>query len=626
MLKLVITEKPSVAQSIAKVLSATKHCNGYLEGNGYLISWCVGHLVELAPPDHYDERYKKWKKEDLPILPANWKYTVSPGTKKQFNILKELMNRDDVESLICATDAGREGELIFRLVYHQCRCRKPFERLWISSMEDSAIREGFRHLKPGTEYDALYEAALCRERSDWIVGINATRLFSVLYGNTLNVGRVMSPTLALTVMREAAIAAFISEPFYTVKIQMDGFTASSERIESKEEAEKLAADCKEASAVVTKVERKNRKEKPPLLYDLTTLQREANKIRGYTAQQTLDYAQSLYEKKLVTYPRTDARVLSTAVAKEITRNLNGLSKYEMAAPYLQDILSFGSYKNLAKTRYVNDKQITDHYAIIPTGQGLPALKSVSATAHKVYDLIVRRFLSIFYPAAVYQKVSIVSKMREESFFSSFKVLAEEGYLKVAGMPQSKDQAPDTDLFDAIKTLRKGAVLPVQSLDIKEGETSPPKRYNSGSIILAMENAGQLIEDEELRAQIKGSGIGTSATRAEILKKLIHIKYLALNKKTQIITPTLQGEMVYDVVDNSIRSLLNPELTASWEKGLTYVAEGSITSDEYMKKLDDFITRRTVGVKGLNNQYQLRACYDKAAGFYKKGRKTGGKEE
>ena len=363
--------------------------------------------------------------------------------------------------------------------------------------------------------------------------------------------------------------------------------------------------------------------------------------------------QELYEKKLVTYPRTDARVLSTAVAKEISRNLNGLSKYPMAAPYLQDILGFGSYKNLAKTRYVNDKQITDHYAIIPTGQGLAALKSVPATAHKVYDLIVRRFLNIFYPAAVYQKVAIVSKMRGESFFSNFKVLAEEGYLKVAGVPQAKrsgkssarpdgqsgetggeeqsrdsgqDQALDTALFEVIKTLRKGTVLPVRSLDIKEGETSPPKRYNSGSIILAMENAGQLIEDEELRAQIKGSGIGTSATRAEILKKLIHIKYLDLNKKTQIITPTLQGEMVYDVVDNSIRSLLNPELTASWEKGLTYVAEGSITSDEYMKKLDDFITRRTVGVKGLNNQYKLRACYDKAAGFHKKGRKTGGKEE
>ena len=397
----------------------------------------------------------------------------------------------------------------------------------------------------------------------------------------------------------------------------------------KEKAEELIEYLSEEqplSCVVESIEKKKEKKNPPLLYNLAELQNDCSKRFKISPDETLRIVQELYEKKLVTYPRTDARVLSTAVAKEITRNLNGLSKYEMAAPYLQDILSLGSYKNLAKTRYVNDKQITDHYAIIPTGQGLPALKSVSATAHKVYDLIVRRFLSIFYPAAVYQKVSIVSKMRGESFFSSFKVLAEEGYLKVAGVPQSKDQTPDTGLFDVIKALRKGAVLPVRSLEIKEGETSPPKRYNSGSIILAMENAGQLIEDEELRAQIKGSGIGTSATRAEILKKLIHIKYLGLNKKTQIITPTLQGEMVYDVVDNSIRSLLNPELTASWEKGLTYVAEGSITSDEYMKKLDDFITRRTVGVKGLNNQYQLRACYDKAAGFYKKGRKTGGKEE
>ena len=402
--------------------------------------------------------------------------------------------------------------------------------------------------------------------------------------------------------------------------------------------------------MIESVEKKKEKKNPPLLYNLAELQNDCSKRFKISPDETLRIVQELYEKKLVTYPRTDARVLSTAVAKEINRNLNGLSKYPMAAPYLQDILGFGSHKNLAKTRYVNDKQITDHYAIIPTGQGLAALKSVSATAHKVYDLIVRRFLSIFYPPAVYQKVSIVSKMRGESFFSSFKVLAEEGYLKVAGVPQSKrtgknsgqtdaqqetaggeqeqnqDQSLDTALFDVIRTLRKGTVLPVNLLDIKEGETSPPKRYNSGSIILAMENAGQLIEDEELRAQIKGSGIGTSATRAEILKKLIHIKYLGLNKKTQIITPTLQGEMVYDVVDNSIRSLLNPELTASWEKGLTYVAEGTITSDEYMKKLDDFITRRTVGVKGLNNQYQLRACYDKAAGFYKKGRKTGGKEE
>ena len=501
--------------------------------------------------------------------------------------------------------------------------------------------------------------------------------------SVISVGRVMTCVLGMVVRREREIRDFVKTPFYRVIStvdasghtfegewravkgsryvevkpaaregsgqeeggqadggQADGRPAEESLIYSRDlykengfkerpKAEELIAYLSEEqplSCVIESIEKKKEKKNPPLLYNLAELQNDCSKRFKISPDETLRIVQELYEKKLVTYPRTDARVLSTAVAKEITRNLNGLSKYEMAAPYLQDILGFGSYKDLAKTRYVNDKQITDHYAIIPTGQGLPALKSVAATAHKVYDLIVRRFLSIFYPAAVYQKVSIISKMRGESFFSSFKVLAEEGYLKVAGMPQSKDQSSDTELFDAIKALRKGAVLPVRSLDIKEGETSPPKRYNSGSIILAMENAGQLIEDEELRAQIKGSGIGTSATRAEILKKLIHIKYLGLNKKTQIITPTLQGEMVYDVVDNSIRSLLNPELTASWEKGLTYVAEGSITSDEYMKKLDDFITRRTVGVKGLNNQYQLRACYDKAAGFYKKGRNTGGKEE
>ena len=396
---------------------------------------------------------------------------------------------------------------------------------------------------------------------------------------------------------------------------------------------------------IESIEKKKEKKNPPLLYNLAELQNDCSKRFKISPDETLRIVQELYEKKLVTYPRTDARVLSTAVVKEITRNLNGLSKYPMAAPYMQDILNFGSYKTLAKTRYVNDKQITDHYAIIPTGQGLNALNTVSSTAKGVYDLIVRRFLSIFYPPAVYQKVAIVTKIKEESFFSSFKVLAEEGYLKVAGIPKKKasqtatkdssngnsennnndtndeagsdssDQSLDTGLFEVIKSLKKGAALQVRALDIKEGETSPPKRYNSGSMILAMENAGQLIEDEELRAQIKGSGIGTSATRAEILKKLVNIKYLALNKKTQVITPTLQGEMIYDVVDHSIRSLLNPELTASWEKGLNYVAEGSITSDEYMRKLDHFITSRTVGVKGLNNQYQLRACYEKAAGFY-----------
>ncbi len=547
---------------------------------------------------------------------------------------------------------------------------KTRRRVWIDSQTEEEILRGIREAKDLSEYDNLSASAYLRAKEDYLMGINFSRLLTLKYGNSISgylntkyavisVGRVMTCVLGMVVRREREIREFVKTPFYRVVSTIDatGHTFEGEwravkgskyfeafelykenGFKERKKAEELVAYLSEEQplqCVIESVEKKKEKKNPPLLYNLAELQNDCSKRFKISPDETLRVVQELYEKKLVTYPRTDARVLSTAVAKEISRNLNGLSKYPMAAPYLQDILSFGSHKGLAKTRYVNDKQITDHYAIIPTGQGLGTLNSLSGTSHKVYDLIVRRFLSIFYPPAVYQKVAITSKMRGESFFSSFKVLAEEGYLKVAGIPQGKrlagskgpDEAPDgesgaeqdldTALFQVINTLKKGTVLPVKALDIREGETSPPKRYNSGSIILAMENAGQLIEDEELRAQIKGSGIGTSATRAEILKKLIHIKYLALNKKTQIITPTLQGEMVFDVVDNSIKSLLNPELTASWEKGLTYVAEGTITTDEYMKKLDDFITRRTVGVKGLNNQYQLRACYDKAAGFYKK---------
>ena len=681
-----IAEKPSVAQEFAKALKLqTRRGDGYLESDEAIVTWCVGHLVTMSYPEAYDPALKKWSLQTLPFIPDDFKYEVIPSVAKQFRIVSSILTREDVDTIYVCTDSGREGEYIYRLVEQEAHVTgKKRKRVWIDSQTEEEILRGIREAKDLSEYDNLSDSAYLRAKEDYLMGINFSRLLTLKYGNSISnylktkysvisVGRVMTCVLGMVVRREREIREFVKTPFYRVISTVDasghtfegewravkgsryvevkqsakdgsGQTEGKPEEESliysrdlykengfkeKEKAEELIEYLSEEqplSCVVESIEKKKEKKNPPLLYNLAELQNDCSKRFKISPDETLRIVQELYEKKLVTYPRTDARVLSTAVAKEITRNLNGLSKYEMAAPYLQDILSLGSYKNLAKTRYVNDKQITDHYAIIPTGQGLPALKSVSATAHKVYDLIVRRFLSIFYPAAVYQKVSIVSKMRGESFFSSFKVLAEEGYLKVAGVPQSKDQTPDTGLFDVIKALRKGAVLPVRSLEIKEGETSPPKRYNSGSIILAMENAGQLIEDEELRAQIKGSGIGTSATRAEILKKLIHIKYLGLNKKTQIITPTLQGEMVYDVVDNSIRSLLNPELTASWEKGLTYVAEGSITSDEYMKKLDDFITRRTVGVKGLNNQYQLRACYDKAAGFYKKGRKTGGKEE
>ena len=677
--QLYIAEKPSVAQEFAKALKLkTRRADGYLESDEAVITWCVGHLVTMSYPEEYDPALKKWSLQTLPFIPSEFKYEVIPSVAKQFQIVSSLLNREDVDTIYVCTDSGREGEYIYRLVEQKAQVSgKKRLRVWIDSQTEEEILRGIREAKDLSEYDNLSASAYLRAKEDYLMGINFSRLLTLKYGNSISnylntkysvisVGRVMTCVLGMVVRREREIREFVKTPFYRVISTIDASGHSFEGewravkgsryfesfdlykengFKTEEKAKELIAyllEEKPIQCIVESVEKKKEKKNPPLLYNLAELQNDCSKRFKISPDEALRVVQELYEKKLVTYPRTDARVLSTAVAKEISRNLNGLSKYPPAQPYLQDILSFGSHKNLAKTRYVNDKQITDHYAIIPTGQGLGALNSLSATSHKVYDLIVRRFLSIFYPPAVYQKVAIISKIKEESFFSNFKVLAEEGYLKVAGVPQGKrsvnkgksrtdanekeedaeqtaDQELDTALFEVIKTLKKGSVLPVGALDIKEGETSPPKRYNSGSIILAMENAGQLIEDEDLRAQIKGSGIGTSATRAEILKKLIHIKYLALNKKTQIITPTLQGEMVFDVVDHSIKSLLNPELTASWEKGLTYVAEGSITPDEYMMKLDRFITNRTVGVKGLNNQYQLRACYDKAAGYYKKSR-------
>lgn len=690
-----IAEKPSVAQEFAKALKLnTKRRDGYLESDEAIVTWCVGHLVTMSYPEEYDPALKRWNLQTLPFIPEEFKYEVIPSVAKQFQTVSVILNREDVDTIYVCTDSGREGEYIYRLVEQEAHVEgKKRRRVWIDSQTEEEILRGIREAKDLSEYDNLSASAYLRAKEDYLMGINFSRLLTLKYGNSISnflqtkysvvsVGRVMTCVLGMVVRREREIRDFVKTPFYRVLSTIDaqGHTFEGEwravkgsryfesydlykenGFKERKKAEELIQYLKTPddesvnvagiqgqsglNCRIESIEKKKEKKNPPLLYNLAELQNDCSKRFKISPDETLRIVQELYEKKLVTYPRTDARVLSTAVAKEITRNLNGLSKYPMAAPYMQDILNFGSYKTLAKTRYVNDKQITDHYAIIPTGQGLNALTTVSSTAKGVYDLIVRRFLSIFYPPAVYQKVAIVTKIKEESFFSSFKVLAEEGYLKVAGIPKKKasqtatkdsgngnsennnndtndeagsdssDQSLDTGLFEVIKSLKKGAVLQVRALDIKEGETSPPKRYNSGSMILAMENAGQLIEDEELRAQIKGSGIGTSATRAEILKKLVNIKYLALNKKTQVITPTLQGEMIYDVVDHSIRSLLNPELTASWEKGLNYVAEGSITSDEYMRKLDHFITSRTVGVKGLNNQYQLRACYEKAAGFY-----------
>ena len=692
-----IAEKPSVAQEFAKALKLnTKRRDGYLESDEAIVTWCVGHLVTMSYPEEYDPALKKWNLQTLPFIPDEFKYEVIPSVAKQFQIVSGILNREDVDTIYVCTDSGREGEYIYRLVEQEAHVEgKKRRRVWIDSQTEEEILRGIREAKDLSEYDNLGASAYLRAKEDYLMGINFSRLLTLKYGNSISnflqtkysvvsVGRVMTCVLGMVVRREREIRDFVKTPFYRVLSTIDaqGHTFEGEwravkgsryfesydlykenGFKERKKAEELIQYLKTPddesvnvagiqgqsglNCRIESIEKKKEKKNPPLLYNLAELQNDCSKRFKISPDETLRIVQELYEKKLVTYPRTDARVLSTAVAKEITRNLNGLSKYPMAAPYMQDILNFGSYKTLAKTRYVNDKQITDHYAIIPTGQGLNALSTVSSTAKGVYDLIVRRFLSIFYPPAVYQKVAIVTKIKEESFFSSFKVLAEEGYLKVAGIPKKKasqtatkdssngnsennnndtndeagsdssDQSLDTGLFEVVKSLKKGAVLQVRALDIKEGETSPPKRYNSGSMILAMENAGQLIEDEDLRSQIKGSGIGTSATRAEILKKLFNIRYLSLNKKTQVITPTLQGEMIYDVVNCSIRQLLNPELTASWEKGLTYVAEGSITEQEYMDKLEHFVRIRTKQVEDSHFQYALRQFFDAAAQFYKK---------
>lgn len=673
---LYIAEKPSVAQEFAKALKIkTRRQDGYLESDEAIVTWCVGHLVTMSYPEEYDPNLKRWSLETLPFIPKEFKYEVIPAVSRQYKIVAGLLNREDVDVIYVCTDSGREGEYIYRLVEQQAGVHgKERRRVWIDSQTEEEILRGIREAKDLKEYDNLSASAYLRAKEDYLMGINFSRLLTLKYGNSISnylntkysvisVGRVMTCVLGMVVRREREIREFVETPFYrvlsTIGDQEQSFEGEWRAVKGsrwfesfdlykengfkeREKAENLItylSDEKPMQCQIVSIEKKKEKKNPPLLFNLAELQNECSKRFKISPDETLRIVQELYEKKLVTYPRTDARVLSTAVAKEIHKNLNGLMKYQPVVPYLQDIVALGSHKGLEKTRYVNDKQITDHYAIIPTGQGLNVLGTLSNLSCQVYDLIVRRFLSIFYPPAIYQKVAIVTKMKEESFFSNFKVLAEEGYLKVAGIPGQKktitsddgqDEEKDTDasFFQKIQSLRKGMILEVQSLDIKEGKTSPPKRYNSGSLILAMENAGQLIEDEELRAQIKGSGIGTSATRGEILKKLFHNKYLALNKKTQIVTPTMLGEMIYDVVDHSIKSLLNPELTASWEKGLNYVAEGEITPDEYMRKLDHFIVSRTQGVKELYNQNQLRACYDKTAQFYKKsnqGRKYSNKK-
>ena len=682
---LFIAEKPSVAQEFAKALKEKmRRGDGYLESDSYVVTWCVGHLVTMSYPEVYDEKYKRWSLAALPFLPETFLYEVIPGVRKQYTIVSGLLNRKDVETIYVCTDSGREGEYIYRLVEQMAGVKgKRRLRVWIDSQTEEEILRGIREAKDLSCYDNLCSAAYLRAKEDYLMGINFSRLLTLKYGNAISnylgtkysvvsVGRVMTCVLGMIVRREREIRQFVKTPFYRVLqvIQPQGRKLSGEfravegskyylspklykenGFKEKKDAQALVGELmKEAPAKTTveSIERKTEKKNPPLLYNLAELQNECSRMFKISPDETLRIVQELYEKKLVTYPRTDARVLSTAVAKEIRKNLAGLQSFEPASIFAKEILEQGEYGKIVKSRYVNDKQITDHYAIIPTGQGLSALKSLKGNAFGVYAAIVRRFLSIFYPPAQFRKVSMVTSMGQERFFYSFKVLISEGYFKVAGNPYEKKRqekegqekegqakeggqeaeeiSMDAESLEFLNTLKKGMELSVERMEIKEGETSPPKRYNSGSMILAMENAGQLIEDEELRAQIKSCGIGTSATRAEILKKLVNNKYVALNKKTQILTPTLLGEMIYDVVFYSIRSLLNPELTASWEKGLNYVANGEITDKEYMEKLTGFVRSRTEGVLALNNQYGMRPLFDEAAKYYRRDAKSGKKKE
>ncbi len=667
---LFIAEKPSVAREFAKALKLNmSNRDGYMESEDAIVTWCVGHLVTMSYPEVYDAKYKRWSLGTLPFIPDKFKYEVIENVKKQFGIVSGLLNRQDVSTIYVCTDSGREGEYIYRLVEQQAGVKgKRRKRVWIDSQTEEEILRGIREAKDLSEYDNLGSAAYLRAKEDYLMGINFSRVLTLKYGDTIksylkadravvSVGRVMTCVLGMVVKREREIREFVKTPFYRViagvEAEGKGFDCEWKAVEGtkyfaspllykengfkeKQTAEELIAFLQTeplSPPVVEGVEKKKETKNPPLLYNLAELQNDCSKYFKISPDETLRIVQELYEKKLTTYPRTDARVLSTAAAKELYKNISGLRNYSPLASFAGEVLQGTAYKNITKTKYVNDKQITDHYAIVPTGQGLGNLKGVNPTAAKVYELIVRRFLSIFYPSAIYRKIALRIDVKGEKFFANFKVLEEEGYLKVmdlsflkkketsenkkedegeVGTPDSKDP----EFIAMVQRLKKGAVLQLKGLEIKEGETSPPKRYNSGTMILTMENAGQFIEDEELRAQIKGSGIGTSATRAEILKKLVNIQYLALNKKTQIITPTLMGEMVHDVVAGAIRPLLDPALTASWEKGLTLVAEGNITEGEYMAKLDDFVTRRTNMVKKMGNQDYLYGMFDHAAKNYK----------
>ncbi|MCR5789672.1 MAG: type IA DNA topoisomerase [Lachnospiraceae bacterium] len=671
-----IAEKPSVARDFAEALKLkTKSYDGYLESENTIITWCVGHLITMSYPDAYNEKYKKWSFTTLPFLPEKYKYEVIPASKKQFETVKKLLTREDVETIYVCTDSGREGEYIYRLVDQEAHVTgKKKKRVWIDSQTEEEIKRGIREAKDLSAYDALADAAYLRAKEDYLMGINFSRALSLKYGDAIadflhmkyaviSVGRVMTCVLGMVVKREREIRAFVKTPFFRVIAVLSpedtgSFQAEFKAVEgsryylspklykdngflNRDDAEELIESLTaqaEGKAAVSSVEWKKEKKNPPLLFDLGELQKHCSKLFKITPEQTLNVVQELYEKKLVTYPRTDARVLSTAIAKEIHKNIGGLKQYPQTASIADEILKSESHKNIAKTKYVNDKQITDHYAIIPTGQGLQTLPKLSPLSQHIYEVIARRFLGIFLPPAEYTKASLVLDIAGESFFSSFKLLVKEGFLSastysfVQKKEQTKEEKEDKDdsgeedeenakcdaaFLEKLRALKKGSLVDLSSLFIKEGETAPPKRYDTGTIIDAMKYAGQQIEDEELREQIKGSGIGTSATRSGILEKLFRNKYLKVNKKTQVISPELFGEMIYDVVYASIRPLLDPTLTASWEKGLTQVASGEITEDVYMGKLNDYVARRTNAVRTMENQAGLRSMFLRAAEYYKK---------
>ncbi len=574
-MKLVLAEKPSVAMSLSKVIGANQRGDGYMEGNGYLVSWCVGHLVELSQPEAYDEKYAKWRYDDLPILPDHWRYQVSASTKKQFGILKKLMQRKDVESLICATDAGREGELIFRLVYHQCGCKKPVERLWISSMEDSAIREGFQKLRPGTEYDALYEAALCRERADWIVGINATRLFSCLYGQTLNVGRVMTPTLAMVVMRDAAIRAFKPEPFYSAELKFRDFQAGGERMKEKAEAEKLVAECCQAgSAIITKVEQKE-SEKPPALFDLTSLQREANRQLGFTAQQTLDYTQALYEKKLVTYPRTDSRYLTDDMAPLVPELVSVIQQsFQIQADVPAPV-------NAAQV--INSKKVTDHHAIIPTKTAAGYdISSLPSGEQAILTMSAVRLICAVGTPCLYAETVVEAECAGQKFRTKGKTATDIGWRRYAGKPS--EEAEKNAGASELPELSEGMTLELAGVDLKEGKTSPPKRFTEDLLLSAMESASS----DEFPAGVERKGIGTPATRAAIIEKLVQKGFIERrgDKKTKYLCSTDKGNALVTVVPEQIQS---PSMTADWEEKLLKIEHGEYDSDAFMGEISSMVS-------------------------------------